>query len=89
MKKPQPYTIQEHLRVAINNALWLFVLAFIEGMLAGWALSRWASAPIGAGVGTLIAMAIRWWVMRMYYLTRGLLHTIEKWTPEGQGDPAP
>ena len=85
MKKPQPYTIEEHLRIAINNALACLVLAFIEGMLAGWALSHWASAPIGAGVGTLIAIAILWWVMRMYYETRGLLHTTKKWTPDTQG----
>lgn len=62
-----------HLRSAIRNALIVFGLMFVLGMLAGWAAGHYAQAPAGALVGVLIALIFAGGSGWIYYSTRGLL----------------
>jgi hypothetical protein len=63
-----------HLRIVLKNGLILIVLTFLMGLAAGWALMHWRSAPVGAGLGTVIGIAFVAWFCRMWLATGGLLH---------------
>ena len=69
------YSAEAHLEIAIRNCIVLLIGTFVIGALTGWALSQWARAPIGAGLGAIIGTGFLLWFCRMYYATRGLLHT--------------
>jgi len=72
------YSPEKHLTVAIRNAIILFNASFFIGGVAGWGVSHWPRAPIGAGLSVIISLGFLAWYCRMYYVTKGLLHTIEK-----------
>ena len=68
------YSLEAHLRIAVRNGQVLVVVGFAIGGLVGWALTRWPTAPIGAGLGVLIGFGLVGWFIRMYSATAGLLH---------------
>jgi predicted membrane protein len=70
----ESYSVEAHLRIALRNAQILVVVGFVVGGLVGWALNHWGTARIGAGLGALVGVGLLGWFMRMYSLTRGLLH---------------
>jgi hypothetical protein len=74
----ESYSLERHLTVAVRNAVIALPVAFVLGALSGWALSRIESAPLGAILGTLIALGFLVWLCRMFHVTRGLLHIVER-----------
>lgn len=63
-----------HLRLAIRNGLILIILSFVMGVAAAWAATHWSTAPLGALLGATIGAGFVAWFVRMWVVTRGLLH---------------
>jgi len=81
---PTPYSIELHLRLAVQNGLIVMVLCFVLGSILGWTLSHLSTARLGAITGGAIVLALAAWSVWVYSDTDGLLHVRDR--PRGNGN---
>lgn len=66
--------VTNHLQVALENALILFVGMFIVGAVVGSCVNLWQRTRLGAILLAVGGMAIAVLQVWMYYTTNGLMH---------------
>ncbi len=64
-----------HLRIAVSNGRILTILGFLQGALAGWALSQ-TERPVFAGGLIVGAILIVVFLLRMYVRSMGMLDEV-------------
>jgi hypothetical protein len=60
-------------KIAIQNAVILFVILFVLGGVAGWSLARVPSRPLSSMIWVSVEVIASAWICRTYYATNGLM----------------